>query len=240
MKYTYIRYCTLFVMLLLLSGCLYPNGELSKNQVPNETQLETVQNAVTQYQESSNGLLPIKTKDNDTPIFEKYLIDFTALKERNLITEIPGNAYENGGVYQYTLINPEENPEVKLIDLRITEEIRRINVKLDQYRNKHIYPPFGEEIANGLFHIDHEALGFDDPLYIKSPYSAENLPIIMDTNGTLYVDYRIDLNNALDEYEHNYSEGDDIRYLLAENTPFAPAYSLPYTLQDGEPIFMKE
>src|SRR5699024_12802228 len=50
----------------------------------------------------------------------------------------------------------------------------------------------------------------------------------------IYVDYRIDLNNALEDYEHHYEEGDDIRYLLAENTPFVPAYSLPYTIQDGE------
>ncbi len=59
----------------------------------------------------------------------------------------------------------------------------------------------------------------------------------MDTKGNLYVDYRIDLNHALEEYKHDYQKGDDIRYLLAENTPFVPAYSLPYTIQDGEPVF---
>src|SRR5699024_12881517 len=56
----------------------------------------------------------------DTPIFEKYIIDFSVMKENGVLSEIPGNAFENGGIYQYGLITPEENPRVKLIDLRVT------------------------------------------------------------------------------------------------------------------------
>src|SRR5699024_5998460 len=204
---------------------------------PNNSQLEKVQSAVDQYHEQTDGLLPIKTKDSDTPIFQKYLIDFQALKEQNIMTEIPGTAYENGGIYQYTIMTPEDDPRVKLIDLRISDAIREVAVKLNVYRNEHIYPPFGKEIAEGIFQIDHEKLGLDSQPYVVSPYSQENLPIVMDTEGNLYVDYRIDLNRALDEYEHDFAEGDDIRYLLAENTPFVPAYSLPYTIRDGEPVF---
>lgn len=238
MKFTYIRLFSVLFLTVLLSGCLYPQNELSKNQSPNETQLEMVQSAVEQYQEEANGLVPIKTKSNDTPIFQKYLVDFNALKEKNVITELPGNAYENGGVYQYTLITPEDNPRVKLIDLQTTEAIRKVNVKLEIYRNKHIYPPYGKEIDEGIFRIDYQKLGLESEPYIVSPYSKENLPIVIDTDGKLYVDYRIDLNNALKDYEHNYEEGDDIRYLLAENTPFVPAYSLPYTIRNGEPVFL--
>ncbi|WP_404453177.1 hypothetical protein [Oceanobacillus kapialis] len=240
MKYKYIRLFLMLCVLAVLSGCLYPQGELAKNQSPNEAQLEMVQSAVDQYREMKQGLVPIKTKDNDTPIFQKYLVDFSLLKENNMITEIPGTAYENGGLYQYTLITPEENPKVKLIDLRITEEIRSVNVKLDIYRNEHLYPPFKEEIGEGIYTIDYEKLGLDTSPHVVSPYSKENLPIIMDVEGNLYVDYRIDLLNALKEYEHNYQNGDDIRYLLAENSPFVPAYSLPYTIHSGEPVFMND
>lgn len=60
----------------------------------------------------------------------------------------------------------------------------------------------------------------------------------MDTNGQLYVDYRIDLNDALQLYDHQYEEGNDIRFILAENTPFVPAYSLPYTIHEDEPVFL--
>ncbi|ALX50540.1 hypothetical protein AOX59_04695 [Lentibacillus amyloliquefaciens] len=224
-------------MVFLLSGCFYPEDELSKNQEPNESQLEEVQNAVDQYQEKTQGLLPIRTKSNDTPIFRKYLVDFQLLKEENILSEIPGTAYQNGGLYQYAIIYPEENPQVKLIDLRISDAIREVAVKLNIYRNEHLYPPFGEEIAEGVYEIDHETLGLESKPYVTSPYSKENLPIVMDTEGNLYVDYRIDLTRALEDYDHDMQEGDDIRYVLAENTPFVPVYSLPYTIRGGEPVF---
>lgn len=235
--YTYIKKTVPLLAILLLTGCLYPKGELTQNKVPNEDQLEMVQQSVEKYQEKTNGLMPIKTKESDTPIFEKYLIDFNLLKDQNVLSEIPGNAYEKGGIYQYTLITPEDNPQVKLIDLRMTEAIRKVNVKLDIYRSKNTYPPFGDEIEKGLYTIDYKQLGFTSEQYVVSPYSNENLPIIMDTNGKLYVDYRIDLNDALEKYDHDYTEGEDIRFILADNTPFAPAYALPYTILDGEPVF---
>ncbi|WP_164668754.1 hypothetical protein [Virgibacillus doumboii] len=236
-KNTYIQAVNAFLIVFLLSGCLYPENELSKNKVPNEAQLEQVQSAVDTFREETGGLLPIRTKPSDTPIFQKYLIDFKKLKERNIIAEIPGTAFQNGGVYQYTIIYPEENPQVKLIDLRVTDAIREVNVKLEIYRSEHIYPPYGQEVADGIFKLDYKKLGLESEPYVVSPFSQKNLPIVMDAQGKLYVDYRIDLNNALKKYDHNYEAGDDIRYLLAENTPFVPAYSLPYTIKDGEPVF---
>lgn len=238
MNFTYIKVFTALLVVILLTGCLYPNNELTQNKVPNEDQLELVQTAIDTYQEDTGGLMPIKTKPAETDVFEKYLIDFNILKENNIISAIPGNAFENGGIYQYTLITPDDNPRVRLIDLRITEEVRKVNVKLDIYRSKNTYPPFGKEIEKGVYTINYEALGFADEPYIVSPYSNENLPIVMDADGQLYVDYRIDLYNALEEFDHKYIEGDDIRFILAEHTPFVPAYSLPYTILNGEPVFI--
>src|SRR5690625_3941642 len=192
MKFTYKEIILAFSIVLLLTGCLYPKNELAKNKVPNEDQLELVQTAVQKYQENTDGLMPIKTKPAETPIFEKYIIDFTVMKEKGILSEIPGNAFENGGIYQYTLITPEENPRVKLIDLRVTEELRRVNIKLDSFRSKNIYPPFGQEIVKGVYTINYESLGLSSEPYVVSPFSNNNLPIIMDTDGNLYVDYRID------------------------------------------------
>lgn len=225
---------------LSLSGCLYPESEKAENQIPHEEQLETVQHAVEQYKEKNNGLVPIKTKPSDTPIFEKYLIDFNLLKEANVLTQTPGNAYENGGFYQYALLDPENDPQVKLIDLRVTESLRMVNVQLDAYRSEHLYPPFGEEIDDNIYTIDHEKLGLDEVPTVVSPYSHNDLPIIMNEKGKLFIDYRPDLYQALEKYDHSYENGDDIRYILAENTPFLPAYSIPYTVEDGEPVFMYE
>lgn len=234
------KFFTLFLLIAILSGCLYPKSELAKNKVPYEDQLQMVQNAVEKYRKDKGGLLPIKTKESDVPIYEKYLIDFSLLKEENYISEIPGNAFENGGFYQYTIINPEDNPQVKLIDLRMTEELRSINVKLDIYRSKNLYPPYGEQIDDGIYKLNYEKLGLKEEPAITSPFSQVSLPVIMNTDGELYIDYRIDLNKALEEYDHEYREGDDIRHILAENTPFVPAYSLPYTIKNNEPTFLNE
>jgi len=227
-------------LLFLLSGCLFPEEELAKNQVPHEDQLKLVQTAVDQYREQSGGLVPIQTKSSDTPVFEKYLVDFSQLKEDQLISEVPGNAFENGGIYQYVLLTPEDDPRVKLIDLRTTNALQSVKVKLQVYRDKHIYPPFGEEIADGLYTVNYKELGLEEEPYVVSPFTDSNLPIIMDIDGNLYIDYRKDLMHALEEYDHSCAEGDDIRYLLAENTSFVPAHSLPYTVKDGEPIFLDD
>lgn len=235
MDSTYFKIVSILLCAVLLTGCLYPRNQKAQNQIPNEDQLELVQSAVDKYQKDMDGLVPIKTKPSETPIFEKYLIDFNLLIESNFLSTIPSSAFENGGKYQYALITPDDNPRVKLIDLQITEEIRKVNVKLDIYRSKHVYPPFGQEIENGIFYINYKKLGLKHAPYVTSPFTKENLPIIMDTNGQLYVDYRIDLNHALKEFTHSYKDGDDIRMLLAENYPFIPAYSLPYRIHDGEP-----
>lgn len=226
------------VVVFILSGCLYPQSELAKNQIPNEAQLESVQNAVINYREMTDGLLPIKTKPSDVDIYEKYLIDFTTLKEHSLISEIPGTAYENGGIYQYTIVTPEDDPRVKLIDLRISEKLAEVFRKLDMYRSENLYPPFGEQIADGVYKLNYEKLGYKSEPYVVSPYTKNNLPFLMNTDGELFIDYRIDLQHALEAFEHEFEEGDDIRPILEDNYPFVPVYSLPYTIENNEPVFL--
>lgn len=240
MKVLLRRSIVLILSFAILSGCLFPDSERAENQAPHETQLETVQSAVDTYQEQTDGLLPVRTKPSDTPIFEKYLIDFNLLTEQNAIAEIPGNAFEKGGYYQYILIDVEENPTVKVLDLRVTEDLRSVNLRLHTFREENTYPAFGEKVEEGIYLLDHEKLKMDERPTVISPYSQEYLPIIMDVHGNLYVDYRIDLQNALEEFNHDYEEGDDIRFLLTDNYPFAPAYSLPYTVKNGEAVLMIE
>ncbi|TCT25584.1 hypothetical protein EDD68_103139 [Melghiribacillus thermohalophilus] len=224
---------------LLLTGCLYPEDRLAKNQVPNEVQLQTVQEAVVQFQEASDGLLPIKTRHSDTPIFQKYPVDFEKLREYNLMGRAPGNSFEEGGKYQYVIIHPETEPTVKVIDLRMAAELRKMNTLIEIYRNEHIYPPFGKQVAEGIYRLNHESLGLETEPYVESPYSGQPLPIVLNVQGEIFIDYSRDLYQALQKFEHEYEYGDDIRYILAENYPFVPAYSLPYTIQDGEPVFME-
>lgn len=226
--------------IFLLTGCMYPSGELSKNQVPNEVQLQSVQLAVEQYQENNMGLVPIKTKPNDTPIFEKYVIDFSKLKAEGLISEIPGSAFENGGTYQYVLLTPEENPVVKVVDLGVAQQLREIEFAMRTYRNEHIYPPFGEKVAEGVYGLNYKELGLKTRPLIDSPYSENKLPVVMDAEGKLYVDYSADLYQLLKEMNFEYKKEQDIRYLLTDNSPFVPSYSLPYTVVNEEPVISIE
>lgn len=225
---------------ILLSGCLYPEEKLKKNTIPYNDQIQAVQTSIDQYQQDTNGLLPIKTRDMSTPIYQKYPIDFSVLTPKYM-AEPPGTAYESGGIYQYVLVDVEEDPTVKLIDLRIADEIHELTVKLNVYRQANGYPPFKDVITDNIYTLDYEKLGYKEDPMVESPYSGEFLPLIIDKNAQIYVDYRIDLNQAMKEYEHNFKPGDDIREILVEPYQFVPAYSLPYTIDEkGEPVFQTE
>ena len=110
---------------LLLSGCIYPEPEKVQNQIPYEDQVQTVQTAINQFQEDQGGILPIKTLDQTTPNYQKYPIDFKRLVPEYM-AEPPGNAYESGGVFQYVIVMYENNPTVKIFDLRIADTISEI------------------------------------------------------------------------------------------------------------------
>ncbi|WP_070121146.1 hypothetical protein [Bacillus marinisedimentorum] len=237
-----MRFALLLIMLLstaMLSGCLYPEEERAGNRVPYEDQLAAVQKAVDQYRETENGLLPIKTRDMSTPVYRKYPIDFNKLIPAYM-QDAPGNSFESGGIYQYVLINVETDPEVKLIDLQTAEYIRELKVNLNLHRKKHGYPPFSEVLANGRYTLDYEKLGYSSPPKVPSPFSDSFLPLIIDNKGEVFVDYRIDLNRKLQSGEYDFEYGDDIRSILVEDSPFVPAFSVPYTIKDGEPVFLTE
>jgi hypothetical protein len=235
-----IKIVTVFFTSILLAGCLYPNDKLQKNTIPYDDQIAAVQHSVDRFQEDSGGLLPIKTREMGTPIYQKYPVEFTALSPKYM-AEPPGIAFESGGIYLFVLVDVEENPTVKLIDLRIAEEIHELNIKLDAYRQANGYPPFKELVTNGIYTLDYDKLGYAEPPTVESPFSGEHLPFVIDKNAEVFVDYRMDLNITLQEKEHSYKPGDDIRDLLVTDSYFVPAFSLPYTIDDkGEPVFVVE
>ncbi|MBD1378621.1 hypothetical protein [Metabacillus arenae] len=230
----------LFLQLFLLSGCLYPQKELSKNQIAYQDQLDSVQSAIEQFQKDSNGLLPIKTRDMKTPLYQKYPIDFTKVVPR-YIAEPPGTAYENGGVYLYVLTDVEEDPTVKLMDVRISEKIRDLKMNVMVYRQKNGYPPYKELITNTVYTLDHKKLGLEEAPQVRSPISGELLPLVIDNQGEVYVDYRIDLFKIIKNNNLQLKQGEDILDIIPENSQFVPAHSLPYTVNEkNEPIFLEK
>lgn len=223
----------LIITSVLLSGCLFPEEQKAENQIPDDIQLATVQKAVEEFQ-ADTGVLPIKTRDMETDLFIKYPIDFSKLIPKYMASS-PANSFEKGGIFQYIIWDPEENPTVKLVDLRSAESISSLNIRFLATK----YPTFKEKIADYVYTIDFKKIGYETELTVPSPYTNNQLPLIATTEGEIFVDYSIDLNLFLKEHQITPQPGEDIRMLLADAYPVVPAYSLPYTVdENNEPVFM--
>ncbi|MEK4485367.1 hypothetical protein MHH81_07135 [Psychrobacillus sp. FSL H8-0484] len=219
---------------LLLTGCGYKSGYEPENLLPYEDQLDAVQKAVDSFKENSSGLLPIKTRDMETDQYIKYPIDFKKIVPAYL-GKAPANSYEAGGIYQYVLMDVEENPTVKLVDLRIADTLRDINFR----KGINGFGPIAETIAEGVYKLDYKKMGYKSELSVQSPYSDTQLPLVATGDGKVYVDYSIELSRLLQETKAEVKPGEDIRFLLTDNFAIVPAYSLPYTVnENNEPVFM--
>lgn len=235
MKWKMLGLCA--ALAFLLTGCMYPKEELAKNQIPYKDQIQAVQTAVDDFRNDNGGILPIKTKEAGTPIYQKYPIDFKKIAPK-YIAEPPGNAFENGGIFQYVLVDVETSPTVKLIDLRMAETIRDMKLRLKAMG----YPPYKKQIAKNVFTLDYKKLGYKEPPYAVSPYSNQNLSFVITGNAEVYIDYSPDLYQAIKKSDQKVNPGEDIRPILVNNSMFVPAFSLPYTVDSktNEPVFLEE
>jgi hypothetical protein len=229
--------CFLALTAFLLGGCMYPEEELAKNQIPYQDQIQAVQTAVDAFREDNGGILPIKTKEAVTPIYQKYPIEFKKITPKYM-SDPPGNAYENGGVFQYVLVDVETKPAVKLFDLRITDTIRDIKLRIKTKG----YPPYKKQIAKNVFSLDFKQLGYESAPFVVSPFSNKNLSFVITGSAEVYVDYRPDLYQAMNKTGEKVKSGEDIRPILVKNSMFVPAYSLPYTwdYKTEEPVFLEK
>jgi hypothetical protein len=229
--------CFLALTAFLLTGCMYPEEELAKNQVPYLDQIQAVQTAVDSFQKDNSGILPIKTKEAETPIYQKYPIDFKKISPKYM-AEPPGNAYENGGIFQYVLVDVETKPAVKLFDLRITDVILDMKLRIKSKG----YPPYKKQIAKNVFSLDFKQLGYEKNPFVVSPFTNQNLSFVVTGDAEVYVDYRPDLYQAMNKTDIKVKPGEDIRPILVRDSLFVPAYSLPYSWDSKtkEPVFLEE
>ncbi|MBT2575475.1 hypothetical protein J7E26_16250 [Bacillus sp. ISL-51] len=234
-----LKIAVITAAVLLLSGCLYPEAKKTENQVSYKHQLEQVQAAVNEFKKANGGLLPIQTKDMKTPIYQKYPIDFKRLAPRYM-EEPPASAYESGGTYQYVLVDVENKPTVKLIDLQMAEKIRDMKLRVKMYQEKHTYPPYQDVVSKSLFTLDKTKLGIKESPSVRSPVSGVSLPLLIGADGEIYADYRVDLARCLKENKKTVKPGTEIQDILWKDTPFVPAFSVKYTVNEKqEPVFLE-
>ncbi len=234
-KYLMIALAITLSVMLSACGSLYKDEEQERvQQTPDLDLLNSVQRAVDAYRQDT-GVLPIKNSEEDTDLFVKYQIDFSKLVNGGHLVKSPDNSFEQGGIFQYVIWNAEEEPTVKLVDLRMTERLREVNIRFMATT----YPQFKERIADYVYTINFDNIGFKTDVAVDSPYSSNLLPLVVSSDGDVYVDYSIDLQRFINDKGLTPASGEDIRHLLADEYPVVPAYSLPYTVNDkNEVVFM--
>ncbi|MGG1659639.1 hypothetical protein [Brevibacillus sp. NRS-1366] len=233
---TFKLVASLTILSVVLSGCLYPDERKAENQVPSTFFLEATQKAIEQFQKDTQ-VLPIVTKPMETPIFEKYEIDFRKMIPKYM-PDVPGNAFEKGGTYKYVLIDVETKPTARLIHLGAVSTVADVQSAVDRYRNYFNKLPVQSDLGNGYYSIDHSEIGVK-VWQVPSTMGNYLLPLVMNAEGKVGIDYGADIANMLRENKVTVQPKTDPRYVLARETMFVPAKSFPYELVDGEPRLMK-
>jgi hypothetical protein len=224
---------------IILSGCLYPKDQLKKNQISTGEYLILVQNAVENYKQRT-GVIPIKNSTEQTPIYEKYVVDFKKLLDYNVISQIPADAYESGGTNYYVIVEPEGELKVKLMDLITANKVADIQRKIDSYVAAGNKVPLGEQIKPDFYSIDFKSLGLKSE-QVRSVYSDMYLAIVIHESGQALVDYAPEVMNAI--RMKNITEPDanmDLRSYLVEQSNYIPVESYPYYWIDDEPVMTSE
>ncbi|WP_246061811.1 DUF3939 domain-containing protein [Paenibacillus oralis] len=226
----------LLAFISLLSGCMY-RGEQHAGPASYTDSVDRIQRALDRFQEKE-GILPIITAGQETPRYEKYRIDLDRLKRMGYLDEIPSAAFEKGGNVYFLVINEEVDPTVKVLDLPTVQKVNDIQRSVNAYRSSHggkLPGVEAEETYPGLYTVDLSLIGAEDDEPV-SVYSGKTLSYIMDSQGTVYVDYAFDMMQIIDKTQAAPEQGEDLRTRLTDNSYFVPVKSLPYRFIDGAPV----
>lgn len=230
----FLSTCLIITTMFFLTGCLYPNEQRSGSDISARESVLTVQDAVDRYKEQT-GLLPIQNAKESVPLYEKYKVDFGKIKRMNFIAQVPNAAFENGGSYQFLIIDEESKPLVKLLDLVVFQAVANVQDKVDQYRiNHNNQNPAGEEAYPGFKSVDFGKLGISS-VDIVSMYSHQSLNLLLNEQGQVLVDYGIDIAAAVKKLEVEPKANEDLRRVLIEASYFVPVRSPSYLWVNGEP-----
>ncbi|MGQ8872864.1 hypothetical protein [Paenibacillus sp. TSA_86.1] len=233
----------LLLLMLTMSGCLYPAQSNTEPKTAYRESVNRIQSAIEAFQKDE-GILPILNADADTPKYEKFRVDLPKLKQRGYLDEIPGTAFESGGSAYFLVQNEEVKPTVKVMDLQTVQKVNDVQRMVNQYKSVHNQKiPAGEELYPGFHVVDMKlaAQAGSPSITLKSVYSGQELPFMMDAQGTVYVDYAFDIMQALEKTDgssdaEEEQNGGDLRDYLLSQSFFVPVKSVPYMLKDNTPV----
>lgn len=219
-------------LMIASSGCMYPDDQRQQAEdLP--IHINRVQSAVEMYQQT-NKWLPYKYKEEEYMFTTKYLVDFQAISG---LTQIPPTSFEKGGNFLYVLTNVEKKPTVRVFDLRVNDTIQDVERGMALYKKEHHAYPLGEKVSDKLYSIHFKKLGMKE-VTIQSPYFPENqLPLLVDQQGRVYVDYRMDYMRLIQASKMKPTVGEDLRHWMNQESLYVAAFS-PVTVWNGtEPKF---
>ncbi|MDQ0169067.1 hypothetical protein [Paenibacillus tundrae] len=231
----------LFLFLLFAfvgSGCMYQSQSGADPKVAYRESVSRIQLAVEAFQQDQ-GILPILNAGEETPKFEKFRVDLAKLKQQGYIDEIPVTAFENGGSAYFLIQNEEVKPTVKVMDLQTVQKVNDVQRMVNQYKSVHNGKlPVGEELYPGLHGVDlkEAAVAGAPEVTLKSVYSGQELPFMVDEAGNVYVDYAFDIMQAVEKSEESPTETMDVRDYLLEHSYFVPVKSVTYAWESNAPV----
>lgn len=221
---------------VLLAGCLYPKERLAQNQISTGEYIVLIHNAVQNYK-ARTGVLPINNSTAETPIYEKYVIDMKKLLDQRLISNVPADAFEGGGTYQYVIVNPEGEFQVKLLDLVAAQKAADLQRLVYSYEAREGKLPLGDRLSpsDEFYAVDYAQLGVQQE-QVRSVYSGMYLSFVMHESGDVTIQYAPDIMKALELAGVASPDPQlDLRSYLIEQSPFVPTDSYPYYWKDGQP-----
>lgn len=237
-KRTAMKLAASLLLIAFCTGCMYQSEIQRQQQNPLfiQEEISRVAAAVERYYKE-RGVYPIQNSDESTPTYEKYVIDLNKLVQMNMLSSIPGNAFESGGKYYYLLIAPEAHAEVKLMDLAWVQRAGAIQRAVQKYKSEHGRLPIETEVMPGFYTIDYALLG-EERVMFHSIFSNQYLPLLLHESGKVLVDYSLDIVEAAKRSPaaESFPDGSDARELLIDASPLSPILSFPYRWTDGEPI----
>lgn len=223
------------LMAVLMTGCMYPKENEQERQVSYRESVKRVQSAVDDFYKEES-ILPIITAGNEVPRYEKYRVDFEKLKNMGYIDEIPSTAFEKGGSGYFLIINEEKDPTVKVMDINTAQKINDVQLSVNRFKtaNNGILPA-GDELYHGFSTVDLSKTDAEN-VSLKSVYSGQEVTFMMDSNGTVYVDYAFDIMQAIQKEEAKPKDDEDLRVYLEKASYYVPVKSVPYIWKDKQPV----